>query len=223
MFKTFYKISSGIFAIIIIILVCLSILGIFMRPSQGTLTLNPNSFSKLTTDCSVTRTLCSTDEDCILCDSGAVSFTCQPLSLGDGSLIPNNKACLPANAKQDVCDLTKGGMLTYEGWSGDTESASFQCVCGFPNYASVSKTVDDGKGNITTTRCADYNADVCAGGTFLWDISMNEPPSAKHCTCTAPNIKMVSRDGGKPICINPSYVSVDASKGPNWYTNYYDF
>ena len=228
MFTTFYKISSVLLSIIILLLACISIAGIFMRPSLGTTTLNPNSLSSFTTNCSVTRTLCNTNEDCSLCENGAVSYTCQPLSLGDGSLIPNIKACLPANAKQDVCDLTKGGMLTYEGWSGDTESASFQCVCGFPNYASVSKTTTDPTTGIATTvRCADFNADVCAGGTFDWNISMNEPPSAKHCTCPAPLVKMISRYGSKPSCVSAqgadtTYVSPDPATGPNWYTNYYD-
>ena len=223
MLQTFFKYFS---CIIVTMLVCLSILGIFLRPSPVTSNLNPNSFSNMATDCSVTRTLCKTDDDCAPCQ-GDVEYSCQPLSLGDGSLIPNTSACLPVTAKQDSCDLNLGGMLTYSGWAGG-DHGEFECVCGFPNYASVSKTTTDPTtGIVNTVRCADFNADVCAGGTFDWNITMNEPPSAKHCTCPAPLVKMISQYGSKPICVSAqgadtTYVSPDPATGPNWYTNYYD-
>lgn len=200
--------------VVILVLVSLATTGIFIKPnSSDFITITPTGDSDFKKNCSASQTLCKTNDDCYQLCGGEIEMTCQTLSSGNGSIIPSTKACAPASSTPDGCDLKKGGVPTWKGWS-DLGQQGWDCVCGFPEYASVT---------LNNVQCSGFNADICSGGTFQWDIDTGEPPSAKHCSCPENTVKMISRDGQKPICVPKEFAFADSSKGPNWYTNYYDF
>jgi hypothetical protein len=107
-----------------------------------------------------------------------------------------NKYCVPK--KPDLnCDITKGGILTWTGWS-NPNNMGWSCVCRYPAFYN---------GN----DCGQKNPNVCSGGTFTWN-DPKVPPTNVSCQCKSGDT-LVRDYRGVPYC-------VDQNLQP-WYTSYF--
>jgi hypothetical protein len=106
--------------------------------------------------------------------------------------------CAPANKNElPKCDITKGGMLVWSGWTQPEADMGWQCICNYPAFAS-------GEG------CSKINANVCIGGKLDW--KENQLPTEATCTCDK-DMTEIRDYRGVPYCV--------PSEKVGWYTNYF--
>jgi hypothetical protein len=206
-----------IVAIFFVVAFALVIFGILYRPQLKYVKLpgNQGTFNK---QCGNEKVSCNLDADCQEMCVGAQQgedFVCKALP-GTPGLTPtqqkktnfqqgNNssgnplpqKYCVPAKAKMD-CNIATGGIPVFAGWSGSTRM-EFDCLCSYPLWAN-SRQCDPNTGECTGN-CL-LNPNVCAGGTFNWDLTkVTEEPAAGLCECPPGKTMVVSYDGSIPICV----------------------
>jgi len=194
--------------VLLVLLFCFIVWGLVYKPILDNIVIYPNT-GKGSKSCKNQPVSCNTDAECGQCTESieGESMVCKTLTRyknPDGSQGPYGndiRVCVPETATS-VCDTTYGGMEVWSGWS-DPSRQEWDCLCGFPEYASSSQC--DSKGVCNGTMC-NLNPNVCAGGVFSWTASSGVPPSADLCTCGAGKTKVlgiVEGVKGVPMCVDP--------------------
>lgn len=215
--------------IIFLILFSLIIYGLISKPSLKRMVIAAGS-GHFNQQCVTSKVACNTDQDCkekcvessqgeeMVCQAipPTSSLTDRQMSVLNTNTSGVNKFCVPAAAIPSLkkCNIAHGGIPIFSGWSGMVNSMEFECMCAYPEWAN-SRVCDSDTGSCSGV-CL-INPDICAGGTFNWDLTKKvETPIAELCECAKGDVMIVNNDG-LPRCvpgnIQSFYDDLDISTG----------
>lgn len=180
-------ITRVIITLLIIILSCLIIIGMFIKPVSSTTYINAHS-GIINPLCMDTPIECQKDNDCSKCSDG-IQMKCMELKRGPhqkevyGNI--HNKYCLPEKPDKP-CNEKNGGIWTWTGWAGNRKE--WDCLCTYPEIA----------GNIG---CTHLNPNVCNLGEYTYDArTAKRGPIPDDCKC-APHFVKIITENNVPLCI----------------------
>jgi hypothetical protein len=179
-----------VFLIVVLIMIVSGfiIFGLVHRPVFPETSIDPGTIGT-EPFCARQKVNCTSDEDCKICADN-VEIKCIEIKRNDSDAQkkygPTEKVCLPAKVPQN-CNAKNGGILAWTGWSS-TDRMEWDCLCTYPQFA----------GN---QGCQDLNPNVCQGGIWTYDATVEtKPPDSSFCHCP-PNSHLMESNNGIPFCL----------------------
>ena len=210
-----------IFSISVIIIISISILtiapiSVIRRQPLKTVLINP-SVGENTKKCLKEIVNCNNDDECqqnCIENSQGIQMKCTQLprynANQESTVGKTQNICAPAKAESN-CDAKHGGVLTWTGFP-DINNMNFNCFCTYPNLASGPS-------------CS-LNPDVCAGGTYSWDVTdpNKSDPSKATCTCDANSILIMDTLNNVPKCVPKTFNNnFNETSTASFYNNDYRY